>query len=101
MPFVMQTNSVLCQVDSTFSYTIKVKFQTQDRAMFQANSGSPCASPAVHAVCMMNEVLLTQSALSTAVSVTPATLHTHASQKILLTQPIGTLLFRQSGSILR
>ena len=44
MLFVMQTNPVLCQVDSTFLYRIKVKFQTQGRAMFQSNSGSPGAS---------------------------------------------------------
>ena len=100
----MQTNSVLCQVESIFLYTIKVKFQTQDRAMFQADSGSPGArSSGPHAVCVFvtNNVVLAQSVLNTAVSVTPAMLHIHAPQKILLKQPIGTVLFRQSGSNLR
>ena len=62
MLFVMQTNSVLYKAECTFLYTTKVKFKTQDRAMFQADSDSPGASPGgprgVRAcVCVMNKMV--------------------------------------------
>jgi hypothetical protein len=71
---------------------------------FSRKAAAQVRARANHAVCHrmcgtqnVSYVLAAQSALSTAVSVTPAMPRTRE----LVTQPIGTVLFRQSGSILR